>query len=175
MTDWDKCLFCKQVTYKKDSKLINVASKDGCDTIFSAAEAKGNAALLFTLRGVSKDLVSAEGKNHNTCRDSYVSKSNINLKTFKADAQEDSYANTMKCLGKEIAPSLNAEQAYIMNALLLKNKIFLAERGIDADSYSRQCLKLRLKNFFGGSIVFINRVIAQNPSWYFQVSCLYRM
>ena len=142
MTDWDKCLFCKRDTYKKDSKLINVASKDGCDTIFSAAEAKGDAALLFTLRGVSKDLVAAEGK------------SNIKHKTFKVDAQEDSYANTMKCLGEEIAPSLNAGKEYNMNALLQKYKILLAERGIDADSYSRQRLKLRLMNFFGESIVF---------------------
>ena len=154
MTDWDICLFCKRNTYKKDSKLINVASKDGCDTIFSAAEAKGDAVLLFTLRGVSKDIVAAEGKYHKTCRDSYVSKSNIKHKTFKVDAQEDSYANTMKCLGEEIAPSLNAGKAYNMNALLQKYKILLAERGIDADSYSRQRLKLRLKNFFGESIVF---------------------
>lgn len=154
MTDWDKCLFCKRDTYKKDSKLIDVASKDGCDTIFSAAEAKGDAALLFTLRGVSKDLVAAEGKYHKTCRDSYVSKSNIKHKTFKVDAQKDSYANTMKCLGEVIAPSLNAGKAYNMNALLQKYKILLAERGIDADSYSRQRLKLRLKNFFGESIVF---------------------
>ena len=175
MTDWDKCLFCKQDTYKKDSKLINVASKDGCDTIFSAAEATGDAALLCTLRGVSKDLVAAEGKYHKTCRDSYVSKSNIKHKTFKVDAQEDSYANTMKCLGEEIAPSLNAGKAYNMNTLLQKYKILLAERGIDADSYSRQRLKLRLKNFFGKSIVFHQRVIAQNPSWYIQVSCLCRM
>ena len=112
MTEWDKCLFCKRDTYKKDGKLINVASKDGCDTIFSAAETKGDAALLFTLRGVSKDLVAAEGKYHKTYRDSYVSKSNIKHKTFKVEAQEDSYANTMKCLGEENPKAYSTSNSY---------------------------------------------------------------
>ena len=102
-----------------------MASKNGCDTIFSAAEAKGDAVLLFTLRGVSKDLVAAEGKYHKTCRDTYVSKSNIKRKTFKVNVQEDLYANTMKCLGEEIASSLNAGKAYNMNALLKNTKSFL--------------------------------------------------
>ena len=41
-----------------------------------------------------------------------------------------------------------------MNTLLQKYKALLTDRGIDADSYTRQRLKLRLKSYFVESIVF---------------------
>ena len=72
ITDWSKCLFCKQLSNKKDRKLLNLASWDGRDTIYSAAETKGDTELLFTLSNVSKDLLAAEGKYHRACRATYV-------------------------------------------------------------------------------------------------------
>ena len=73
ITDWwSKCLFCKQLSNKKDRKLLNLASWDGRDTIYSAAEAKGDTELLFTLSNVSKDLLAAECKYHRACRAAYV-------------------------------------------------------------------------------------------------------
>ena len=140
ITDWSKCLFCKQLSYKKDKKLINVATWDGRDTIYAAAEAKGDAELLFALSNVSKDLVAAEGKYHRACRASYVSKANIKHKLVKPDAQEDAFVSAMQCLGEKIAPSISAGKAYCMNTLLQKYKALLTDRGIEADSYTRQRL-----------------------------------
>ena len=94
-------MFCKQLSYKKDNKLINVASWDGRDTIYAAAEAKGDTELLFALSNVSKDLVAAEGKYHRACRASYVCKANIKHKLVKPDAQEDAFVCAMQCLGEK--------------------------------------------------------------------------
>ena len=65
--------FCKKLRNKKDRKLLKVASWDGRDTIYAAAEAKGNTERLFAL-SVSKDLLDAEGKYHRAYRAAYVSK-----------------------------------------------------------------------------------------------------
>ena len=57
-------MFCKKLSNKKDRKLLNLASWDGRDTIYAAAEAKGDTELLFALSNVSKDLLAARGKYH---------------------------------------------------------------------------------------------------------------
>ena len=63
ITDWSKCLFCKNLSNKKDRKLLNLASWDGRDTIYADAEAKGDRELLFALSNISKDLLAAAGVN----------------------------------------------------------------------------------------------------------------
>ena len=153
--------------------MLNVASWDGRDTIYAAAEAKGDTELLFALSNVSKDLVAAEGKYHRACRAAYVSKANLKHKQFKEGSQEDSFESAMKCLGEKIAPSLSAGKAYCMNSLLEKYKTLLTDRGIDADSYTRQRLKLRLKNFFGESIVFHQQTDRSQPELVYssELSC----
>ena len=75
-----KCLFCKQLSNKKDRKLLNLASWNG--RIYAAAEEKGDTELLFALSNGSKDLLATEGKYHRACRAAYVSKANLKHKQF---------------------------------------------------------------------------------------------
>ena len=48
-----------------------------CDSIFEAANAKGDERMLFILSWVNKDIVAAESKYHRSCLASYNSKSNL--------------------------------------------------------------------------------------------------
>ena len=48
-------MFCKKLSNKKDRKLLKLW--DGLDTIYAAAEAKGDTERLFALSYVSKDLL----------------------------------------------------------------------------------------------------------------------
>ena len=112
ITDWSKCLFYKRLSNEKDRKLLNLASCNGRDNIYAAAEAKGDTKLLFALSNVGKDLLPAEGKYHRACRAAYVSKANLKHKQFKDGSQEDYFESAMKCLSEKIAPSLSAGKAY---------------------------------------------------------------
>ena len=58
-----------------------VSSFDACQTIISAAEARGDTGLLTNIRGL--DLIAAEAKYHSACRARYVSKSNLKHQVFK--------------------------------------------------------------------------------------------
>ena len=62
--DWSKCFICKNKTYKKETKLINLCSFEARDSIRKAAELKNDDDMLHTLRSVNYDLIAAEAKYH---------------------------------------------------------------------------------------------------------------
>lgn len=75
--DWSKCIFCKNVTKKKDRQLINIATFEACNSIKESAEARKDPELLNVLESVNYDLIAAEGKYHKACHASYTSKVNL--------------------------------------------------------------------------------------------------
>ena len=62
--DWPKCIFCKNATWKRDRKLINIATFEACNSIKESAEAREDHELLSVLQTVNYDLIAAEGKYH---------------------------------------------------------------------------------------------------------------
>ena len=62
MIDWAKCIFCRNVSRKKDYKLINIVTFEACNSIRASAEARGDEELLPVSRTV--DLIASEGKYH---------------------------------------------------------------------------------------------------------------
>eukprot|EP00794_Sanderia_malayensis_P016394 gene16394-18032_t len=95
-----------------------------------AAENKGDEEMLHTLISVNNDLIAAEAKYHKNCFASYVK------------------------IAGEISEGLNQGKAYNMSSLLLKYHQRLSEKGIESESYSKQCMKLRPEKYFGEKIVF---------------------
>jgi hypothetical protein len=62
--DWSRCFICKNKTYKKEKKMINVCTFEACDSVRKAAESKEDLDMLHTLRSVNYDLIAAEAKYH---------------------------------------------------------------------------------------------------------------
>lgn len=60
-----------------------MSSFDACHTIISTAEARSDTDLLTKIWVL--DLIAAEAKYHITCRESYVSKSNVKHQVFKEE------------------------------------------------------------------------------------------
>ena len=57
-------------------------------------------------------------------------------------------------LAVEVAEGINQQKAYDMSSLLSRYRERLDDKGINAESYSKQRLKLRLQKQFGDNIVF---------------------
>ncbi|XP_028412609.1 uncharacterized protein LOC114535509 [Dendronephthya gigantea] len=149
--DWTKCIFCRNASRKKDFKLINIVTFEACDSIRAAAEARGDEELLPVLRTV--DLIASEGKYHKSCHASYVSKANIKSQCTDekpANEYEEAFAEFLDIIRPEIVKG----KAYNMNFLLQLYKDMLTKRDVNADSYTRQKLKLRLKLAFNDRLVF---------------------
>ena len=156
-TDWSKCIFCKQNTHRKIKSLINVTTFQVSKKIRDAAVSQGDEKMLAILDSVSNDLIAAEAKYHKACHSSYVSKSNLRYTSFNEGKKEDAYKDAFSDLVQQITPDLRAEKAFDMSFLLKKFQSFLEQKGIsvvNAQSYTKQKLKLRLRNYFLDKIVF---------------------
>lgn len=148
--DWTKCLFCRNASHKKDFKLINITTFEACNSINVAAEARCDEELLL-LR--SHDLIASEGKYHKSCHASYVSKANIKSRCLdekSVNGYDEAFAEFLSIIQPEIVRG----KAYDMNCLLQLYKDMLIKRDINADSYTRQKLKLRLQSIFKDDLVF---------------------
>lgn len=110
--------------------------------------------MLHVLISVNNDLIAAEGKYHKTCFASYISKSNLKHKGFKEIEGEASYDRAFKEMAAEISEGIYQGKAYDMSSLLSKYRELLEHKGIKAERYSKQHLKLRLRKHFGEEIVF---------------------
>ncbi len=83
----------------------------------------------------------------------HVSKANIKSQCINGkpvNVYEDAFAEFLGIIRPEILKG----KAYNMNYLLQMYKDMLTKRDVNADSYTRQKLKLRLKSVFNGSLVF---------------------
>ncbi|CAB3983850.1 Hypothetical predicted protein [Paramuricea clavata] len=151
LIDWTKCIFCRNASRKRDFKLINIVTFEACNSIRTAAEARGKEELLPVLRTV--DLIASEGKNHKSCHASYVSKANIKSQCINGkpvNEYQDSFAEFLDIIRPEILKG----KVYNTNYLLQLYKDMLTKRDVNADSYTRQKLKLCLKLVFNDSLVF---------------------
>ena len=110
--------------------------------------------MLHILRGVNNDLIAAEAKYHKSCFASYVSKSNLKLQTFREKDGESLYHEAFQGLAESISDGIARGRAYDMVSLLSMYKGLLANKGINASSYTMQHLKKRLQHRFTTSIVF---------------------
>ena len=152
--DWSKCFICRNKTYKKCREMYNVSTFEACDSVRQAAQSKGDEEMLHVLISVNNDLIAAEAKYHKTCFASYVSKSNLKHQGFKEKEAETLYDTAFKEMAAEISEGIYQGKAYDMSSLLSKYRERLEDKGIKAESYSKQHLKHRLEKHFGENIVF---------------------
>ena len=152
--DWSKCFICRNKTYKKCREMHSVCTFKACESVRQAAESIGDEEMLHVLNSVNHDLIAAEAKYHKTCFASYISKSNLKHKGFKENEAEASYDTSFEEMAAEISEGIFQGKAYDMLSLLSKYRRRLEHNGINAKSYSKQRLKLRLQKHFGENIVF---------------------
>lgn len=115
--DWSKCFICKNKTYKKGKKMINVCTFEACDSVRKAAESKEDLDMLHTLRSVNYDLIAAEGKYHKNCFALYISKKSLKYQESKGDSL---YENAFQEIVKDIGIGIDQGKAYDMASLLDK-------------------------------------------------------
>ena len=153
--DWSKCIFCKNATWKRDRKLINITTFEACNSIKESAEAREDHELLSVLQTVNYDLIAAEGKYHKACHASYISKVNIKHKQRDASIiKESTFDEAFNRLVKTITPEIENGKAYDMNGLLVMFKREMEKLGNDSQSYTKQKLKVRLMSHFKEQLVF---------------------
>lgn len=123
--NWSLCMFCQRTKHKGNKTLVVVSTSDACQSIFEAAEARGDHALLTNIREV--DLIAAKAKYHSACRARYVSKSNLRHLTHKEENanEECVYENAFQELLTEIQPAITSGKAYDMSFLLDRFKAVL--------------------------------------------------
>ena len=152
--DWSKCFICRNKTYKKDKKMNKVCTFEACQNVREAADNKGDEVMIHALISVNYDLIAADAQYHKTCFASYISKSNLKHKAFREKQGESLYEEMFDKMSSEITEGLKEGMAFDMTSLLSRYRELLAERGVDATSYSKQRLKLRLEKHFGETIIF---------------------
>lgn len=131
----------------------NVCTFEACESVRKATESKGDERMLHVLLSVNNDLIAAEAKYHKTCFASYISRSNLRHKSFK-EIGEAYYDTAFNEMAAKISEGIYQGKAYDMSSLLSKYRELLKEKGIKAESYSKQHLKLRLQKHLGEEIVF---------------------
>ncbi|CAH3141995.1 unnamed protein product, partial [Porites evermanni] len=161
--DSSKCLICGNRSYKKCKEMNNASSFDSRDAIKKAAEAIDDKRILHILSGVNDDLVAAEAKYHKSCFSSYTSKSNIKHRAFKEEKDESLFSVAFKEMASTIQSFLDNGRAYDMSSLLTMYQHILKSKGIDADSYTKHKLKLRMQSHFGDDIVFHQQFDKKKP------------
>ncbi|EDO31927.1 predicted protein [Nematostella vectensis] len=72
--DLSKCFICGNRSYKKDKRLLNIATNEASLSLRQAATSKGDEKMLRLLDSVRDDLCAADGRYHKNCHGSYVSK-----------------------------------------------------------------------------------------------------
>lgn len=132
----------------------NVFTFKVCELVPKAAERMGHEGMLHFLISINNDLIAAEAKYHKTCFASYISKPNLKYKSFKEIEGETSYDTAFKEMVAKISEGIYQGKAYDMSSLLSKYCELLEDKGIKAQSYSIQNLKLRLQRHFGEEIRF---------------------
>ena len=120
----------------------------------ASAESKGDEKILNALITVNTDLIAAEAKYHKTGFSSYVSKYNLKHRGYVEKEGETVYDAAFQELAVEVGEGINLQKAYEMSLLLSRCHEILDRKGINAESYSKQRLKLRLQKHFGDNIVF---------------------
>ena len=117
------------------------------------------------LSGVNGDLVAAEAKYHKSCFSSSTSKSNIKHRTFKEETDDSLFSVAFKEMAStiQIQSFLDNGRAYDMSSLLTMYQHILESKGIDADSYTKHKLKLRMQSHFGDGIVFHQQFDKKKP------------
>jgi len=84
----------------------------------------------------------------------HISQSNLKHKGFREIEGEAFYDTAFKELAAKISEGIYQGKACDMLSLLLKYRELLEDKGIKAESYSKQHLKLRLQKHFGEEIMF---------------------
>ena len=119
--------------------------------------------MMCLLIGIEDDLIAAEAKYHKNCYALYISKKSPHVR-LETQTSDTDYDNAFQRLTEDLKHGLDEGQAFDMASLLARYKEFLLEKGVTrAESYSMQCLKDRLTNFFGEEIVFHQQLGKAKP------------
>jgi hypothetical protein len=119
--------------------------------------------MLHVLRSVNYELIAAEAKYHKNCFASYVSMSHLKHQSFRENEGETHYDTAFKEMAAEISEGILLGKAYDMVNLLSKYRELLEDKGVKAEGYSKQRLKLRLQKHFGDTIVFHQHADKSKP------------
>jgi hypothetical protein len=153
--DWSTCMFCGNKSRKKSIDMYKVCTFEACGTILAAAKSLKDEDMLLKLRDVQEDLMTAQAQYHKACRTEYISRATAKQKWGQENCGTESpFKEAFSELVNLIEDNINSGKAYDMTSLLSVYKDALVRRGIEAESYTRQKLKLRLEKHFGNSIVF---------------------
>ncbi|KXJ20012.1 hypothetical protein AC249_AIPGENE15286 [Exaiptasia diaphana] len=169
--EWQlKCIFCKQVSRKKDKNLIKIITPNGSQSIRQAIKDRGDVELLAFLESV--DLIAVSARYHKDCHASYTSTKNIRSRQYPAKStfQQDVFGESFEEFLEGFKPAIDAGKALDMNSLLQSYRECLQRRGIDGSSYTRQKLKDRLKVVFKDSLVFHQPFGPSKPEIVFSAS-----
>ena len=144
------------IRHKKVAAMYNVSTFEASERIRKAAEVKGDERMLHCLLSVNNDLIAAEARYHKDCLSSYVSRTNLKHQGFDdgTSVHEAAFKELAQSIGHSI---LEKGRAYDMSSLLLKYQDILEERGVDGASYTKYCLKERLKRYFGCDMEFFQQ------------------
>ncbi len=132
VTDWSKCLFCKNRTYKKNPQLHRVSTQEACNKMLDAANSKGDEEMLHVLRGVNNDLIAAKAKYHKVCHSSYVAKKNIEHQTLKLEASEVSpYQEQAEA--SEVSPYQEKARSFSLEDVVKDGESCVSDKAQKAD------------------------------------------
>ena len=161
--DWSRCIFCQNISCKKNKALINVSTFEACQTIRRFAEVRADEFLIHHLKSLSNDFIIAKGKYHKLCHAKYVSRPKSSEEAQGNSGQGKSpHASAFSDLVNYMLPGINAGKSYDMTALLEMYKTFLQSKGGDGDITTRQKLKAKLTKHFSNELFSVNLIIERN-------------
>ena len=148
--DWGKCMFCEQMTYKKEKGTIRVATFKFGQKLDKTINGKNDTVLRARLGHISK-LIANEARYHKNCHAKYVS---MRKPSLQQSVHDIAVKNFLEVIEKDL---IDGGRAFDMKTLLsiLKEKIIELDcENVSEDSYSIEKLKKKLAGHFGNSIAF---------------------
>ena len=150
--DWTKCLFCQQLSYKKEKKLHKVITYEFGDPLKKKANETDDAQLKLHVGDFSK-LIANDAVYHKGCHPNYMSQKQ------KLRKEPSAHDLTFQKLINEIEPKLFSGKAYDMSSVLQTFKKKLSENGdeLSGEAYTSQKLKTKLLSHYQDRVTFLKQ------------------
>ena len=149
--DWKKCIFCQQLSYKKEKRMIDVTTFEFGESLEKMIVEKGDNLFKAKL-GDLKKLIANEAKYHKNCHDNYYASARKPVQ--KPSVHDTAFEKLLQVIENDL---ITEGRAFDMNSLLNIFKQKIAEldcKDISEDSYSTEKLKKKLIGHFGDAISF---------------------
>ena len=146
-TDWEKCMFCQQMTYKKEKRTIRAATFEFGQKLDKAINEKNDTVLRARLGDISK-LIANEAKYHKNCHAKYVS---VRKPGLQQSVHDIAFKNFLEVIEKDL---IEGGRAFDMLNIFKEKIIEFDSEDVSEDSYRTGKLKKKLLGHFGNSIAF---------------------